>query len=180
MGNTKSTSMDSPRSRRVSSLLSEAASNTFSAPPPYSDVVEAPLPEIPTGSSHTRVDHVPPPSHTHHTHDRGSFNGQSLENVLEMLRKFNTVILVDDSGSMRGERWKEVRVQYFYSVILCHLLVTELKARSALASLAHTAAKYDADGIDVHFLNDQHVGSNMKVTRPYHPGIPSFTIRTTS
>ena len=126
MGNTKSTSMNSPRSRRLSSLLSETASDSFSAPPPYSDVVEAPLPEIPTGSSYTRVDHVPPPSHTH-THDRGSFNGQSLENVLEMLRKFNTVIVVDDSGSMRGERWKEVRVQYFYPVILCHLLVAGFK-----------------------------------------------------
>lgn len=32
----------------------------------------------------------------------------SVENALETLRKYNTVIVVDDSGSMRGRRWEEV------------------------------------------------------------------------
>jgi uncharacterized protein YegL len=65
----------------------------------------------------------------------------TAENALEILRKFDTVIIVDDSGSMQGALWAE--------------------ARDALASLAETAAKYDADGIDVYFLNDRSVGSNM-------------------
>ncbi|EPS98744.1 hypothetical protein FOMPIDRAFT_1125795 [Fomitopsis schrenkii] len=66
----------------------------------------------------------------------------SVENALETLRKYNTVIVVDDSGSMRGKRWQE--------------------ARDALAALAEIASKYDADGIDVCFLNSKHVGNNMK------------------
>jgi len=49
---------------------------------------------------------------------------------------------VDDSGSMEGERWHE--------------------ARDALAALADIASKYDADGIDVCFLNSKKVGTNMK------------------
>lgn len=32
----------------------------------------------------------------------------SVEDALETLRKYNTVIVVDDSGSMAGNRWKEV------------------------------------------------------------------------
>ncbi|PCH40987.1 hypothetical protein WOLCODRAFT_70347 [Wolfiporia cocos MD-104 SS10] len=66
----------------------------------------------------------------------------SVEDALDTLRKFNTVIVVDDSGSMAGARWRE--------------------ARDALASLADIAAKYDADGIDICFLNSTRVGTNMK------------------
>lgn len=42
-----------------------------------------------------------------------------------------------------------------------------LKARDALASLADTAGRYDADGIDVYFLNSTKIGTNMKV-EPLH------------
>jgi len=66
----------------------------------------------------------------------------SVEDALDTLRKYNTVIIVDDSGSMEGARWQE--------------------ARDALAALADIASKYDADGIDVCFLNNKHVGTNMK------------------
>lgn len=34
---------------------------------------------------------------------------ESIENALETLRKYDTVIVVDDSSSMRGKRWKDVR-----------------------------------------------------------------------
>ncbi|KAG8683307.1 hypothetical protein FRC09_016163, partial [Ceratobasidium sp. 395] len=66
----------------------------------------------------------------------------SREDPLEMLRRYKTVMIVDDSSSMEGESWAE--------------------ARDALAGLADAAAKYDQDGIDVHFLNDPRVGTNMK------------------
>ncbi|KAI0353131.1 hypothetical protein OH77DRAFT_1427924 [Trametes cingulata] len=66
----------------------------------------------------------------------------TIEDALETLRKYNTVIIVDDSGSMtKGDRWKE--------------------AREALAALADVASKYDTDGIDVCFLNSNKTGSNM-------------------
>ncbi|KDQ64206.1 hypothetical protein JAAARDRAFT_52188 [Jaapia argillacea MUCL 33604] len=66
----------------------------------------------------------------------------SVENALETLRRYNTVFIVDDSSSMDGSRWSE--------------------ARDALATLAHIASEYDADGIDVCFLNDDRVGVNMR------------------
>ncbi|KAI0921183.1 hypothetical protein AcV5_001140 [Taiwanofungus camphoratus] len=66
----------------------------------------------------------------------------SVENALDILKRYNTVIIVDDSGSMEGSRW--------------------LEAREALAALADIASKYDADGIDVCFLNSKKVGNNMK------------------
>lgn len=43
---------------------------------------------------------------------------------------------------MAGRRWKDTR--------------------AALADLANTASQYDADGVDIHFLNSEVVGSNIK------------------
>jgi Mg-chelatase subunit ChlD len=38
--------------------------------------------------------------------------GNVREDALEALRKYDTVVVVDDSGSMSfGQRWKEVRRQ---------------------------------------------------------------------
>ncbi|RDB26559.1 hypothetical protein Hypma_005612 [Hypsizygus marmoreus] len=56
------------------------------------------------------------------------------EDVLSILKRYDTVFVVDDSYSMRSEsRWKD--------------------AEMALASVAQAAASYDADGIEIHFLN---------------------------
>jgi len=63
------------------------------------------------------------------------------ENALEALRKYNTVFVVDDSSSMEGRLWRE--------------------AREALSVLADESAKYDVDGIDVHFFNDEKTGMNL-------------------
>ncbi|ESK89368.1 von willebrand factor [Moniliophthora roreri MCA 2997] len=66
---------------------------------------------------------------------------QTIDDMLETLRKYDTVIIVDDSSSMIGARWAE--------------------AASALSALADLAGQFDADGIDIHFLNDDRVGKNM-------------------
>ncbi|CAE6480527.1 unnamed protein product [Rhizoctonia solani] len=66
----------------------------------------------------------------------------SNEDPLDMLKRYKTVMIVDDSSSMEGSSW--------------------IEAREALAGLADAAAKYDQEGIDVHFLNDPRVGTNMK------------------
>nr|GAT46486.1 predicted protein [Mycena chlorophos] len=78
---------------------------------------------------------------------------ESFEDALEVLRKYDTVILVDDSGSMvlpgstRGRtRWWE--------------------AGDALETLAETAQQYDTDGIDIYFLNDRREARNIKVAIP--------------
>jgi len=49
------------------------------------------------------------------------------------LKTFDTVILVDDSGSMSGARWTQTA--------------------QALSSIIPIVTYYDADGIDLHFLN---------------------------
>ncbi|WFD35177.1 hypothetical protein MCUN1_002027 [Malassezia cuniculi] len=69
---------------------------------------------------------------------------QGKEDPLELLRDYDTIFIIDDSGSMEvnempdgsigPSRWEE--------------------ARDALAGVVETAAKYDDDGVDVHFIND--------------------------
>lgn len=61
-------------------------------------------------------------------------NGQ--EDPLVLLRKYDTIVVVDDSGSMLGERWSE--------------------ARNALAELVDAASRYNVSGIRIHFLNDSY------------------------
>lgn len=71
------------------------------------------------------------------------FSQSGRENPLEMLRKYDTVLLVDDSGSMAGGRWRETK--------------------AALMDVAEQAAIYDHDGIDLHFINSERVGMGLTV-----------------
>jgi len=61
---------------------------------------------------------------------------------LRRLNEIKTVILVDDSASMYGDRWAE--------------------AREALAGVADLAAKYSSEGVDVYFLNNPRFGTDFK------------------
>ncbi|KAJ7896875.1 hypothetical protein B0H13DRAFT_1583930, partial [Mycena leptocephala] len=63
--------------------------------------------------------------------------------ALEILRKYDTVILVDDSGSMT-------------------LPGSRKGVTQALEALAETAQQYDTDGIDIDFLNHPKPALNMK------------------
>ncbi|KAH7930625.1 hypothetical protein BV22DRAFT_1000161 [Leucogyrophana mollusca] len=94
------------------------------------------------GSRHTKIFMLPPPSWRDSDYLRMPLRQESRENALETLRKYDTVILMDDSRSMEGPLWEE--------------------AKNALSSLAEIAATYDRDGIDVHFLNDQRSGQGLK------------------
>ncbi|KAK0206026.1 hypothetical protein DFS33DRAFT_1256283, partial [Desarmillaria ectypa] len=73
---------------------------------------------------------------------RTPYRQESLEDALEMLRKFDTVIVLDDSSSMSGPSWTE--------------------ATAALSALADMAGRYDDDGIDIYFLNSPKSGRNIK------------------
>jgi len=94
-----------------------AVSDRIAAPPPYSesDVVPAPPfdPKLPPTSTEPLGFHAPPMSDNVPS---GSFLCQfsinSQENALEMLRKVNTVIVMDDSTSMEGALWTEVRIKF--------------------------------------------------------------------
>lgn len=66
------------------------------------------------------------------------------ENALEMLREYDTVFLIDDSTSMKGERWETAKV--------------------AIMGVVQQAISYDEDGIDVYFLNSKRVGKGLRTT----------------
>jgi len=65
------------------------------------------------------------------------------EDPYSFLATFDTVLLIDDSGSMAGRGWREVS--------------------QALSTIAPIVTKHDEDGIDIYFMN--HKSTN--------PGVPS-------
>ncbi|KAF5862960.1 hypothetical protein ETB97_010892 [Aspergillus alliaceus] len=65
------------------------------------------------------------------TPDSGA--SSSGDSPYSFLREFDTVFLVDDSGSMKGSRWGE--------------------AADAIAAIAPVCTTHDRDGIDIYFLN---------------------------
>ncbi|KAJ7369001.1 hypothetical protein DFH08DRAFT_983658 [Mycena albidolilacea] len=74
---------------------------------------------------------------------------ETLEDALEILRKYDTVILVDDSGSMTLPGSKKGRTRWN-------------EAGEALETLAEAAQQYDGDGIDIYFLNNKTESLNIK------------------
>lgn len=54
------------------------------------------------------------------------------------------IMTVDDSAAMAGERWNQ--------------------AQNALMGVAEIAAKYDEDGVDIHFVNSKRVGLKIKAS----------------
>ncbi|KAG0150732.1 hypothetical protein CROQUDRAFT_57765 [Cronartium quercuum f. sp. fusiforme G11] len=64
----------------------------------------------------------------------GTTSGNGREDPLAILARFDTILLIDDSASMAsGDLWRE--------------------AAGAVSGLAETLVRYDADGIEVYFLN---------------------------
>ncbi|KAG5220934.1 COP signalosome [Salix suchowensis] len=77
---------------------------------------------------------------------RAPMRADTVENALQTLRKYDTVLIIDDSGSMLGSKWRQ--------------------AEKSLAALADMAGKYDTDGIDVAFLNSTKVGEGIRASIP--------------
>ncbi|KAH8118411.1 hypothetical protein DFH11DRAFT_1502555 [Phellopilus nigrolimitatus] len=99
----------------------------------------------PTTSTSSRLQHseqTPTELVTSPTSTLQSPIENNVEDPLELLKRYKTIFIIDDSASMAGERWAETR--------------------EALASLADTAAKYDTDGIDAYFLNANRSAQNMR------------------
>ncbi|KAF3927024.1 hypothetical protein ABW21_db0204117 [Orbilia brochopaga] len=80
----------------------------------------------------------------------GSFPLPSLnpgaDDPYVFLRDFDTVILVDDSGSMAGGRWNQ--------------------AAAALSTVVPIVTFYDQDGIDIYFLNAPDHPANHNIKTP--------------
>lgn len=62
----------------------------------------------------------------------------TVEDQYAFLSSFDTIFLIDDSGSMAGRSWREVQ--------------------SALASITPVCTAHDADGVDIYFLNHRNRG----------------------
>lgn len=55
------------------------------------------------------------------------------------LAEFDTIFVIDDSGSMAGSRWRETR--------------------EALAAITPICTQHDADGVDIYFLNHRNTSA---------------------
>ncbi|PBK73158.1 hypothetical protein ARMSODRAFT_953639 [Armillaria solidipes] len=149
------------RSRSANATVRRSNADDIPPPPPYSRTpprLDTQLLTPSHSSSNLNLNHLyqfagqrhssSQPSSPSRTNRRRSINfrtpyrQQSLEDALEMLRKFDTVIVLDDSSSMLGPSWTE--------------------ATEALSNLADMAGRYDDDGIDIYFLNDPKFGRNIK------------------
>ena len=69
----------------------------------------------------------------------------TADNPYAFLSTFDTVFLIDDSGSMAGRSWKETA--------------------QALKSITPICTAHDADGIDVYFLNEKDSSEYKNITR---------------
>ncbi|THU91883.1 hypothetical protein K435DRAFT_758648 [Dendrothele bispora CBS 962.96] len=126
----------------VSSLTDKAAETFEPAPPPYSLSNTTSASTKPSAST-SRLSVITGKLGTWLKHKEKTTSSEAVDGILEpMLAKFDTIIILDDSGSMAGKSWEE--------------------ARNALAALAKIASKYDENGIDIHFMNNQEVGENLK------------------
>ena len=96
------------------------------------------------------------------------------EDDLAILRDYDTIIILDDSGSMQP-LWDQVSdissPPKIESIPDPRRLLSQ--ARRALSALAVVASRYDTDGIDIRFLNHNNGVShkakvNRLTVRPYH------------
>ncbi|KAJ5711918.1 hypothetical protein N7488_006074 [Penicillium malachiteum] len=69
----------------------------------------------------------------------------NADNVATGLRKFDTILIIDDSTSMEGYRWRELE--------------------RAIAAIAPLCTQGDEDGIDIYFLNHAQVYEHVKDTK---------------
>ena len=118
----------SPATRRPNFPSNNPYSADAAAPPPYS--AAPPL--------------NPPPSFSSRSKSR---TGNTVEDTdFSFLSTFDTVFLIDDSGSMAGRSWRETA--------------------EALKSITPICTAHDADGIDIYFLNARDNAGYRNVTTP--------------
>ncbi|KAK8849641.1 hypothetical protein IAR55_004976 [Kwoniella newhampshirensis] len=130
---TPATYASAQHTNTISSSAGDGNGKQAYAPPPG--------PPPPSQSSGGRGMTAAPPSYGASIQVRD----QAGEDPLEMLKMYDTVFLVDDSGSMAGSRWTQ--------------------AMNALMGVADLVGKYDDDGFDVYFLNSRKDGSGMRTSR---------------
>ena len=134
---------DAVEKQRPADTDSQWAPSSFAAPPPYTSLVAPDIQingvrpmsrsrsaagsskpsesmTLPFGSRHTRIFMIHPAfASSDRLRDvaylQAPMHQESRENALDMLRTYDTVVIMDDSASMQqDDRWEQVRVY-------CHL-----------------------------------------------------------
>ncbi|CAE7090599.1 unnamed protein product [Rhizoctonia solani] len=131
-GSSSQTQTSSPHRRAASSashtLQAAHRANNIASQRSHMPVGHNMAPQPPAYSTVPETIHEAPPR-MNNTAPAGT------ENALELLKEYDTVFLIDDSGSMAGGLWAQ--------------------AGRALAGVATVASQYDDDGIDIYFLNSK-------------------------
>ncbi|EAA26602.2 hypothetical protein GE21DRAFT_2757 [Neurospora crassa] len=116
--------------------------NSEAAPPSYSEAMSgkpggsSSIPAIAAKGNQLHASNHQDPGASTSFQRRVTLNGQVITDIDDpyaFLSIFDTVFLIDDSGSMIGQRWSE--------------------ARDAIAAIAPVCVAHDKDGVDLHFLN---------------------------
>lgn len=121
--------------------LSWAPPNTQPVPPTFPPNPQVPMPYV------TRYD-IPPSNFASPPTDlvdrRYSFrdNREVGASHYEGLARFDTVFLIDDSGSMSGANWRQTS--------------------AALEAIVPICTAHDSDGVDIYFLNNPIVHTNIR------------------
>ncbi|KAF4463010.1 hypothetical protein FALBO_10169 [Fusarium albosuccineum] len=111
---------------RVRAGSNDNKSDSKSASNPSGDIPKGPPP--PYSQDNPHADHAASSA-------TDAASTISNEDKYEFLAEFDTVFIVDDSGSMEGPLWREVH--------------------DALATIAPITASHDVDGVDLYFMHHQ-------------------------
>lgn len=106
------------------------------APPAYSTYNLAPV------SNTLRVSSPAPSNRSGHS----AISASTPDDPFAFLTSFDTVFLIDDSGSMAGRSWRE--------------------CEAALVAITPICTAHDPDGIDIHFLNAPSLPVHFNVSLP--------------
>jgi len=89
------------------------------------------------------------------------------ENPLIQLVNYEVIILMDDSISMGGTRWKQVWDMFLSTVTGVCADFFVYQAKKVMKKVVKEAAKYDQDGIEIEFLNSEVKSKHTKVRPRY-------------
>ncbi len=147
---TESTNLSSSHASHGYRAPSPAAAKTINEapPPPYTAVAVDPFSATTSTAPAITLTSPPPPRQPSPAPSGSSAMSNpsitSPEDPYAFLSSFDTVFLIDDSGSMAGSSWRETK--------------------KALLAISPICTAHDANGIDVYFLNnrnsDDHRGGN--------------------
>ena len=114
----------------------QQSNNPFADPPPVyqSGPAYSPSPSYSSGPAQRVPQYTGPPSVS-------SQVAVPAEDPYAFLSTFDTIFVIDDSASMQGSRWKEVS--------------------NTLTSITPICTARDADGIDIWFLNNKSIYTNV-------------------